>query len=245
MIFVDDAGHDGWDSGAVGPAGTYESSVTLPVAQMVSEILQQAGQVALMSRTSSQQVVGSLNEDLMTRVQFAEAAGAELFVSFHANGSVDSSAHGFEVYTTPGQGPSDVYAESVIEELVKAFPELTLRSDLSDGDRDKEANFYVIRKTTMPAILIEMAFITNPQEEQLLASSDGQRRFAQAIATGLLNVVGVASPVSSLVEDVTKLQSIGVINSPQVWIDTIQNNQDIPATYVNALIKNMASYLRR
>ena len=194
MKIMIDPGHYGWDSGAVGPAGTYERDVTMAVARQVAALLQQAGQDVRMTRQPGQlKVVGSLNEDLTTRTQIANAWPADLFVSIHCNAFTDLAAHGMEVYTTPGQGPSDQLAIAVIDEMVKEFPELRLRADMSDGDPDKEANFYVIRKTSMPAILIEMAFLSNPVEEQLLVSPSGQYRFAQAITRGILKHIGVAA----------------------------------------------------
>ena len=187
MKIIIDPGHYGYDSGAVGPAGTYERDVTMAVSQRIAAILQKAGQEVKLTRIPGNKgYINNLSEDLSTRVLTANLWPADLFVSIHCNAFKDPSAHGIEVYTTPGQGPSDQLAETVLEELAAAFPELSLRVDTSDGDKDKEANFYVIRKTDMRAILIEIAFISNPGEEQLLASADGQESFAQAISNGIL-----------------------------------------------------------
>ena len=212
MRIMIDPGHYGWDSGAVGPAGTYERDITMAVARQVVTLLQQAGQDVRLAREPGQlKVVDSLNNDLYTRVVQANQWPADIFVSIHCNAFTDPSAHGMEVYTTPGQGPSDQLATAVIEEMAAEFPELTLRADQSDGDRDKESNFYVIRKTSMPAILVEMAFISNPTEEQLLVSPSGQYRFAQAIARGILKYIGVP----------TATPPVRIKAGGQVWEATI------------------------
>ncbi len=212
MKIIIDPGHYGWDSGAVGPAGTYERDVTMAVSQRIAAILQKAGQEVKLTRIPGNKgYINNLNEDLSTRVLTANLWPADLFVSIHCNAFKDPSAHGIEVYTTPGQGPSDQLAETVLEELAAAFPELSLRVDTSDGDKDKEANFYVIRKTDMRAILIEMAFISNPGEEQLLASAYGQESFAQAIARGILKYIGAPAPA----------QSIRIRAGGQTWEATI------------------------
>lgn len=210
MKIIIDPGHYGYDSGAVGPAGTYERDVTMAVSQRIAAILQKAGQEVKLTRIPGNKgYINNLNEDLSTRVLTANLWPADLFISIHCNAFRDSAAHGMEVYTTPGQGPSDALATAVIKELKAAFPELTLRSDTSDGDPDKEANFYVIRKTNMPAILVEMAFISNPREEQLLASAAGQNRFAQAIARGILKYAPAPA------------QSIRIRAGGQTWEATI------------------------
>jgi hypothetical protein len=65
------------------------------------------------------------------------------------------------------------------------MPNVPVRKDLPDGDSDKEANFYVLRKTDMPAVLVELAFISNPQEEKLLASTEFQDAAAGSIAAAV------------------------------------------------------------
>ncbi len=251
MRIMIDPGHWGWDSGAVGPSGVYERDVAMAVAQIVAEILQQAGVEAAMTRQpeSSLHVVSSLNEDLTTRVQLANNWPADIFVSIHANSFRDPGAHGMEVYSTPGEGPSDIIAEIVIGELVSAFPNLTLRADTSDGDRDKEAAFYVLQRTTMPAILVEMAFISNPAEEKLLYSAEGQARFAQAIASGILRYIGVKVPQATVTnptaESIMQLQAAGIIASPDFWIAGAQVGKSVQGEYIAQLINNMASYLMK
>jgi N-acetylmuramoyl-L-alanine amidase len=122
---------------------------------------------------------------LTARADMANAWRSDAFISLHCNAAVSRQAHGFEVFTSPGQDRSDVLAEEIIKTVAQAFPVMRIRRDMADGDSDKEARFTVLTRARVPAVLVEMAFISNPAEERLLASADFQRRMAQAIASGV------------------------------------------------------------
>jgi len=103
-----------------------------------------------------------------------------IYVSVHANGFSDESANGWEVYTSPGETKSDEIATVLFEKAESAFPNYKMRKDTSDGDPDKEANFYVLVHTSMPAILSENFFMTNYREcHEILMSESGRDRVAK------------------------------------------------------------------
>ena len=109
-------------------------------------------------------------------------------VSSHANASYSHTARGFEVYTTRGKTRSDDLAEIYwghVESLLGK--DITMRSDLSDGDRDKEADYQIIRDTQMPAILIEHLFFDQYEDAVLLFREDVIERFAEAQVRALLD----------------------------------------------------------
>lgn len=104
-----------------------------------------------------------------------------IFVSNHANASRNHSARGFEVYTTPGKTKSDRFADILYKEIDGLLGnKIRMRSDKSDGDYDKEANFYVLRKTAMPAILVEHLFFDNFDDAKLLMDEFVIEMFAEA-----------------------------------------------------------------
>lgn len=109
-----------------------------------------------------------------------------IYVSVHANAFTPNnelefnSAKGWEIYTSRGETKSDAIATILFEEMQKEFPDAKYRVDYSDGDPDKEAGFFVLRKTVMPAILTENFFMTNLDEVKLLLSTKGENRIAQA-----------------------------------------------------------------
>ena len=110
---------------------------------------------------------------------------ADLLISIHCNAAENKSAEGFEAFTTPGDTHSDIAAEDILEAIESAFPEMYPRYDLSDGDKDKEARFTVITVPECPAILLELAFISNDGEAGKLADPIFQEQYAEAIAKGI------------------------------------------------------------
>ena len=102
-----------------------------------------------------------------------------IYVSVHANGFNKESAHGWSVYTTVGETKSDKIAQILHEKAKVEFPDHKMRMDTRDGDADKEANFWVLRKVVMPSILSENFFMTNREESRLILSEEGRDRIAK------------------------------------------------------------------
>ncbi|MCB0651977.1 MAG: N-acetylmuramoyl-L-alanine amidase [Saprospiraceae bacterium] len=104
-----------------------------------------------------------------------------IFISNHANASGAHSARGFEVYTTPGTTKSDALAEMHWKNVDSLLGDkIKMRPGTSDGDQDKEANFYVIKYTSMPAMLVEHLFFDNYDDAMLLMDDEILEKFAEA-----------------------------------------------------------------
>ena len=104
-----------------------------------------------------------------------------IFISNHANASGAHSARGFEVYTTPGTTKSDALAEMHWKNVDSLLGDkIKMRPGTSDGDQDKEANFYVIKYTSMPAMLVEHLFFDNYDDAMLLMDDEIIEKFAEA-----------------------------------------------------------------
>lgn len=101
-----------------------------------------------------------------------------IYLSIHSNAG---GGAGFEIFTSPGQTKSDKVANIFCETYKKHFPDFKFRADLADGDADKEADFYVLRKTDCPALLVENLFFDNRKEAEFLLSAEGQRQIADCI----------------------------------------------------------------
>ncbi len=123
----------------------------------------------------------SLSERVSTANRISKSSEKPcIYVSIHANGFSDEAAHGWEVYTSPGETKSDEIATILYEKADEEFPERAMRPSNVDGDPDKEANFYVLIHTTMPAILSENFFMTNYREcHEILMSESGRDRVAK------------------------------------------------------------------
>ncbi len=182
-----DAGHGGYDSGAVGPTGIMEKNVTLAITLKIGTILAKNGVETIYTRTTDE-VDWSTNEakNLQARCDISNKANPDYFVSIHAN-SATASAIGIETYYYAGNASGAKLAQDVQTELIKA----TGKSDRGI----KTANFYVLKNLDATAILVETSFISNPIEEKLLASDDYQNKLAKAISTAILNNLGISNIV--------------------------------------------------
>ncbi len=176
-----DAGHGGSDCGAIGASGVYEKDITLAVAKELQKQLILEGANVLMTRTTdrdvSRQQDASVRVELGDRVVVAEELQADVFVSIHLNSFTSPDIGGVETYYYQGSLSGERLAYAVQKSLMEQF-------DLKDRGV-KTANFYLLKNSSMPSILTELAFISNPREEKLLISSSAQALFAQAILTGL------------------------------------------------------------
>lgn len=105
-----------------------------------------------------------------------------VYLSIHSNAGGGS---GIEVFTSPGQTKSDKIANIFCEIYQKHFPGFHFRADKSDGDADREENFYVLRKTDCPAILVENLFFDNKKEALFLLSTEGQTKIANCIVEAI------------------------------------------------------------
>ena len=169
-----DAGHGGSDPGAVGtvPFEVEEHTVNLAVAERLEAAVEGLGHRVMMTRRQDRTL------SLTARADFANRYGADLFVSVHANAAASPWAEGMEVYHFPGSGAGQHAAHEIRWQLATRFPD--------HRDRGvKEANFTVLRRTWMPAVLVECEFLTHPGQLVFLAEPENQRRLAEAIATGV------------------------------------------------------------
>jgi N-acetylmuramoyl-L-alanine amidase len=178
---VIDPGHGGSDSGAVGPSGILEKNVTLAVALKVKAILNDTGAVVILTRSSDRDVSDIKNaadaQELQARADVGNKNRADVFLSIHANSFSSQAAHGTAAYYSTGSSMGAVFAADLQDELVRA-------GGLADRGTSA-ADFYVLKHTNMPASLVEMAFISNSQEEQLLNSDGFQQKMAEAICRAL------------------------------------------------------------
>lgn len=189
-IIVIDPGHGslqkgGWsDPGAVSPSGHYERDIVSRIATTAGKVLSDQGATVIYTRTSSKTSI-----TLSGRAQVANDFGADVFVAIHCNSSETSSTSGTSTYYwAPGdmdmwqQQSRQRLATLVQQELVEAL-----------GRRNIgiiQERFLVLRETVVPSILVETAFLSNPEEEQLLLNYNFQEKAGKAIARGIIEYLG-------------------------------------------------------
>ncbi len=168
---VIDAGHGGNDPGAIGVAKTQEKQVALAVTQFLQQYLENDNIQAVMTRSEDMEVL------LQPRVDVANLRNADLFVSVHLNSMPPGNTHvrGIETYYTTPQ--SKALADTVHRYMIK---------ELGAQDRRvRKRGLFVTRKTKMPSVLLEIGFLSSPEEEALLVNPNYQRRVAKAIRDGI------------------------------------------------------------
>ncbi len=169
-LVIIDPGHGGKDPGAIGLQGLREKDVILPIAQEVANILEKQGIQIIMTRNSDYFV------SLQGRTDMANRAGADIFVSIHANsmGKDRPDVSGMEVYYYGDRRLSDTIHRSI-------------RRSVSLKDRGvRQARFYVLRYSRMPATLVEVGFVTGYEDSVKLSNASFRSQMAQAIARGIL-----------------------------------------------------------
>jgi N-acetylmuramoyl-L-alanine amidase len=171
VVVLIDPGHGGKDPGAIGIGGVREKDIILPISQRIAQVLQQNGVQVVMTRNSDYFV------SLPGRVQMAERVGADVFVSIHANaiGGGRTDVNGLETY----------YYDNGLG-LARAVHNSILQSVNVRDRRVRRARFYVLRRSSMPSILVETGYLTGREDVSKLQNPAYRNQMADAIARGIL-----------------------------------------------------------
>ncbi len=212
LIFID-AGHGGRDPGARG-ASLNESEITLAAARALKQELERSGRYRVRLTRDGDVYVG-----LNRRVAIAREAGADLFISLHADAGVDPATRGASVYTLSEQGAGravreftrgenwqrslnlpgrDASVDRILLDMTQRATQnrsaqlaRTLLGELEQADHPllrrshRDAGLAVLLAPDVPAVLLEMGFITNPEDERLLGDARARRRLMRAVAEGI------------------------------------------------------------
>ena len=183
-----DAGHGGYDPGA-SYFGISEKSLTLAIQSRVKAKLESEGYQVVTTRTSDTYV------DLTDRSRAANASESDIFVSIHINASGSSAAQGIETYYYQpyAEYPSRINATyhanptrlSMSDTLANAIQSSLINATGAQNQGVKRRTFAVLRETTAPAVLLELGFLSNPQEAARLTTSAYQETLANAIVAGI------------------------------------------------------------
>lgn len=175
LVLVVDPGHGGDDPGAV-VSGVREKDITLPIALAMKELLEQHGAQVVMTRTEDVDLGGKTREELGKRVALVEQHGAQLYISVHANQDACYCWGAQTFYQKGGTAEGKALAEAIQARLRAMTP--TTREALA-------ANYFVLRSTPVPAVVVETGFLSNADERARLQQPDYQRRVATAVVLGI------------------------------------------------------------
>ncbi|MTV49417.1 cell wall hydrolase [Heliobacillus mobilis] len=181
-VIAIDPGHGGEDGGAVGVRGTLEKEINLQIAKKVTERLRRVGAKVVLTRETDQNIYEgewSQRAELSKRVELAKEAKAQAYVSIHAN----------SFPYAPSVGHQTFYQYSSEEGKRMALHiqhELDTRLGNRDGRQAKAEDYFVMRTTACPAVMVEVGFLSNAAEEALLKTEDYQEKVADGIYVGLV-----------------------------------------------------------
>lgn len=195
MRVLIDAGHGIDTPGKRSPDGVFREYLwNRQVADLVLARLRASGIDADLVVTETNDITLRTRAMRVNRVCDRLGASNVILLSIHSNAAGDGSrwmtATGWECHTTPGNTKSDRLAECMYEAFSHAFPYKRMRRDLSDGDSDKESNFYILAKTRCPAVLLENFFYDNIDECPWLLLDTTKAKIADAIVDGVLRFLG-------------------------------------------------------
>ena len=228
-----DYGHGGADPGAV-YNGRKEAADVLSLGREVAEEMRKHGITVDETRTADTTV------DLTKRSAFANRQNYDYFISFHRNAFKPETGTGTETY---------VYINAA--EKTKALADKIQKALVSVGFVNrgvKVGNFHVLRETTAPAVLIEIGFIDNTQDNALFDRK--REEIIKGISKAILSHLGIKSieEIEFEKDDLTKaldlLMGKGIINSPGYWLENALAGKTVNGEYAAILIKRMAALIQ-
>jgi N-acetylmuramoyl-L-alanine amidase len=182
-----DAGHGGPDGGAQSRNGLIEKDINLAVALYVRDYLQQAGAVVRMTRETDKDLADPgtkgysrrKTEDLHERVDFVKQNKAEMLISIHLNSIPSPKWSGAQTFYYPGHADSSNLAGLIQSEL---------RRNLQNTDRvaKQENKVFLLKEMTVPSALVEVGFLSHPEESGLMGQPVYQQKIAASIYQGIL-----------------------------------------------------------
>ncbi|MCS1352597.1 N-acetylmuramoyl-L-alanine amidase CwlD [Mechercharimyces sp. CAU 1602] len=186
-VIVIDPGHGGVDGGAVSRSGVVEKEVTLQIATYVRDYIQEAGGLVIMTREGDYDLAEKgtkgysrrKSQDLLRRAQMVKESRADALISIHLNSIPSRRWSGAQTFYHPQREENKKLA-TYIQDEIKGNLQNTSRLPKQRG------NIYIIKQVQVPAVLVEVGFLSNEQEARLMADEAYQKQMATSIYQGLL-----------------------------------------------------------
>ncbi|HEX9974672.1 MAG TPA: N-acetylmuramoyl-L-alanine amidase [bacterium] len=175
FVVLIDAAHGGRDPGAVSNSGRSEKEIVLSISKKLEKVLKQEGLRVEMTRKNDTFV------SLQNRIQLSQKSGTDLLVCIHNNNSRDLTERGFTTFYQR-QNQKSMKLDSLVH---AEFNDLNLMPD--KGGRD--ASFYILKESIAPAIIIDLGFLSNPDDEKLLTDLEFQSQFVVSLKEAILKYI--------------------------------------------------------
>ncbi len=188
-IIIIDAGHGGFDGGAVATDGTVEKDINLEIALRLEKILQFSGFNVIMTRSEDKateddeaaDIAVRKRSDLKNRLALMNEHPDAVYISIHLNKFTTSAAMGTQVFYSANKEASKQLGQKIQSSVVKFIQPDNYRV-IKIGNK----NSYLLNKAQIPAVIVECGFLSNKNELALLKTNDYQTKMAFAIASGIL-----------------------------------------------------------
>lgn len=179
MTVLVDAGHGSADPGKVGVQGSLEKDINLVIAKKVKAMLIKQNITVVMTREDDDGLADSKVEDLKARVTLINETKPDLAVSVHQNSYQTADVSGAQVF---------YYTHSAEGEAAALVLQEALRNVDKGNTRQAKANttYYLLKKTSVPTVIVECGFLSNPEEAEMLTTDEYQEKVAQAICDGVM-----------------------------------------------------------
>ena len=179
-----DAGHGGRDPGKVGSAETLEKDINLKIAVYLKEILESQDLQVIMTREEDKDLATTSDNfkssDMKERVALIQESNANLVISIHQNSYTDSDVYGAQCFYYTASNEGQKLASIIQNQIITSTNQTKIREIKDNND------YYLLKHSPLPTVIVECGFLSNPNEEQLLLTQEYQRKMAWAIHLGIL-----------------------------------------------------------
>ena len=183
-IVIIDAGHGGKDPGKVGTLETLEKDINLKIALDLKEILESQNMHVIMTREEDKDLSKTSDNfkasDMKERVALIQKSNADLVVSIHQNSYTDPQVYGAQCFYYSNSEEGKTLASIIQQQIINSTNQTKIREIKSNND------YYLLKHSSLPTVIVECGFLSNPNEEQLLLTEEYQRKMAWAIHLGIL-----------------------------------------------------------
>lgn len=179
-----DAGHGGKDPGKVGANGSLEKDINLKIALYLKEILETQDIDVVMTRDEDQDLSTDSTRrkitDMKERVVLIKESNADLVISIHQNSYTDPDVYGAQCFYKTNSAEGKILASIIQNQIITSTNQTKIRNIKNNDD------YYLLKHSPIPTVIVECGFLSNPEEETLLLTDTYQRKMAWAIHLGIL-----------------------------------------------------------
>jgi len=183
-VIVIDAGHGGWDPGKVSDAGNLEKDINLQIAAKLQAFLELSDASVHVIRLDDTALGDRKVSDMRGRAEIINNSKADVLISIHQNSYKTGDIKGVQTFYYPKSEESKVLAEKIQNTLKQELNQVNNRGAKA------EDSYYMLKKTEIPAVIVECGFLSNKEEANLLSTSEYQEKIAWGIYKGILDYFG-------------------------------------------------------